>query len=91
MPIMITSDLAGATQDDYEHLAAALLPVLKAAGGFIAHAAGPIDGGYQVSELWESEGAHRAWFEAHVIPSLPAGAPRPTVAIRPITSVVTND
>jgi hypothetical protein len=65
--------------------------VLKAAGGFIAHAAGPIDGGYQVSELWESEGAHRAWFEAHVIPSLPAGAPRPTVAIRPITSVVTND
>jgi len=91
MPIMITSDLAGATQDDYEHLAAALLPVLKAADGFIAHAAGPMEGGYQVSELWESEEAHRAWFEAHVIPCLPAGAPRPTVTIRPITSVVTND
>jgi hypothetical protein len=53
--------------------------------------AGPIEGGYQVSELRESEEAHRAWFEAYVIPSLPAGAPRPTVAMRPITGVVTND
>ena len=91
MPIMITSDLAGATQNDYEHLAAGLLAALKAANGFIAHAAGPIEGGYQVSELWESEEAHRAWFEAYVVPFLPAGAPRPTVAMRPITSVVTND
>jgi heme-degrading monooxygenase HmoA len=91
MPIMMTSDLAGATHDDYEHLAAALLAALKAADGFIAHAAGPIEGGYQVSELWESEEAHHAWFETHVIPSLPAGAPRPTVAIRPIASIVTRD
>ena len=91
MPIMITSDLAGATQNDYEHLAAGLLAALKAADGFIAHAAGPIEGGYQASELWKSEEAHRDWFEAYVIPFLPAGAPRPTVAMRPITSVVTND
>jgi hypothetical protein len=40
--------MPGTTQRDYEQLAAALLPVLQAADGFIAHAAGPI-------------GSHHAW------------------------------
>ena len=41
MTIMMTSDMPGTTQSGYERLAAALLPVLQAADGFIAHAAGP--------------------------------------------------
>jgi heme-degrading monooxygenase HmoA len=85
MTIMMTSDMPGTTQGDYEQLAAALLPVLQATDGFIAHAAGPIDGGYQVTELWESEAAHSAWVASHVLPAMP-----PIVTTRPITKIATR-
>jgi len=90
MTIMMTSDMPGTTQGDYERLAAALLPVLQAADGFIAHAAGPIDGGYQVTELWESEGAHSAWVASHVLPAMPPGATPPIITTRPITTIATR-
>ncbi len=76
MTIMMTSNMPGTTQGDYERLAATLLPMLRAADGFIAHAAGPIDGGYQVTELRESEAAHSAWIASHVLPAMPPGPPR---------------
>jgi heme-degrading monooxygenase HmoA len=90
MTIMMTSDMPGTTQGDYEQLAAALLPVLQTADGFIAHAAGPVDGGYQVTELWESEAAHSAWFAAHIAPAMPPGATPPILTIRPITKITTR-
>ena len=90
MTIMITSDMPGTTQGDYEQLAAALLPRLQTTDGFIAHAAGPTDGGFQVTELWESEAAHRAWFAGHVAPAMPPGAKPPTIATRPITKITTR-
>jgi heme-degrading monooxygenase HmoA len=90
MTIMMTSDMPGTTQGDYEQLAAALLPVLQAADGFIAPAAGPVDGGYQVTELWESEAAHSAWFAAHVARAMPPGATPPIITIRRITKIATR-
>ena len=44
----------------------------------------------QVSELWEFERAHGAWFEAHVRPSMPPGA-TPDITFRPITKTATRD
>jgi heme-degrading monooxygenase HmoA len=73
--ILMTSDMPGVTEQDYERLASALLSSLRASDGFISHAAGPVDGGYRVTEVWESEEAHRAWFETNVLPTLPPGAP----------------
>jgi heme-degrading monooxygenase HmoA len=90
MTIMMTSDMPGTSQGEYEQLAAALLPVLQAADGFIAHAAGPVEGGYRVTELWESEAAHSAWFAAHVAPAMPPGAILPIITTRPITTIATR-
>jgi hypothetical protein len=90
MTIMMTSDMPGTTQADYEQLAAALLPVLQAADGFIAHAVGPVDGGCQVTELRESQAAHSAWFAARVAPAMPPGAIPPIITIRPITKIATR-
>jgi len=67
-----------------------MLPALQAADGFIAHAAGPIDGGYQVTKLWESEAAHSAWVVSHVLPAMPPGAAQPIITTRPITKVATR-
>jgi heme-degrading monooxygenase HmoA len=90
MTIMMTSDMPGTSQGEYEQLAAALLPVLQAADGFIAHAAGPVEGGYRVTELWESEAAHSAWFAAHVAPAMPPAATLPIITTRPITTIATR-
>jgi hypothetical protein len=89
MTIMMTSDMPGTTQEAYDRLAAALLPILNTTDGFIAHAAGPIDGGFRVTELWESEDAHSAWYAAHVAPAMPSGA-TPNITTRPITSMATR-
>ncbi len=88
MTVLMTSEMPGTTQEAYDHLAVALLPILQSTDGFIAHAAGPVDGGFRVTELWESEAAHDAWFKAHVAPTMPADAPPPTVTFRPIVIVV---
>lgn len=90
MTVQMTSSMPGITQEGYERLAAALLPVLTTAEGFIAHAAGPVEGGYEVSELWASEAAHTAWFTTHVVPMMPAGAPRPDITFRPITRIASR-
>jgi heme-degrading monooxygenase HmoA len=90
MTIMMTSDMPGTTQGEYEQLAAALLPVLQAADGFIAHAVGPVEGGYQVTEPWESEAAHNAWSAAHVAPAMPPGDTPPIITTRPITKIATR-
>jgi hypothetical protein len=90
MTILMTSDMPGVTEEQYEHLAAALLSGLRSSDGFISHAAGPIDGGYRVTELWTSAEAHRAWFESTVLPMLPLDAAPPTVSTQPITTLATR-
>jgi hypothetical protein len=85
--VLMTSEMPGLTRDGYDRLASALLPILRTTVGFIAHAAGPVDGGFRVTELWESEEAHAAWFDAHVAPTLPAGSPPADISFRPIVHV----
>ncbi|MFD4373936.1 hypothetical protein [Streptomyces sp. NPDC058486] len=61
MPIIVTFDLPGAGQDLYEEVIA---QVTKGQGftrfadlpnpGLISHAAGPVDGGFRVTEVWET-------------------------------------
>jgi len=90
MTVLMTSEMPGTTREQYDGLAAALLPTLQATSGFISHAAGPVEGGYRVTELWESEQAHQAWFSAHVAPAMPAGATPPRITIQQITTVATR-
>lgn len=87
MTVMMNSEMPGITQADYDHLAVALLAKLQGAAGFISHAAGPVQGGFLVTELWESEDAHSAWFEAEVRPSMPADGPPPKISFRPIVNI----
>ncbi len=89
MTVLMTSEMPGVTDEGYQHLAAALVDTLVSSDGFISHAAGPTESGYRVTELWESEAAHHAWYSAHVVPAMPSGAPSPTITYRMITNVVT--
>ena len=84
MAVMITAELPGMTQELYERLAPYILEQVRENAGFIAHAAGPIEGGWQVTEIWTSQAQHDAWFSASVAPSIPEGVQQATRTVREI-------
>lgn len=91
MTILMTSQMPGVSEDGYRHLADALGPLLTQADGFIQHVAGPTDDGYLVTELWASAETHQRWYDAHVLPAIPAGAPQPVITVREITHVLNGN
>jgi len=84
MAVMITAELPGMTQEGYERLAPYILDQVRDNAGFIAHAAGPIEGGWQVTEIWTSEAQHDAWFSVSVASSMPEGVQPATRTVREI-------
>jgi hypothetical protein len=78
------------TQEQYVGMATGLFPLLKKSPGFIAHAGGPIPGGWQVTEIWESQEQHDAWMKGTVMPAMRAGGgATPNVLIQQVHTVVT--
>lgn len=55
----------------YDQMSAELAPHLKAAPGFLSHVCHPGDGGFVVTEIWETAQDHTDFFEANVKPNLP--------------------
>jgi hypothetical protein len=49
---------------------------LRSQPGFIFHADGPSDGGWQLVEAWESEADYLRFFETTIEPNLPPDAPK---------------
>jgi len=81
MPVLMTADMDGATQEMLEGMNAALDGPMKSAQGFVSHANGPVPGGWRVIEVWDSEDDFNAWFEANVKPILPEDTPMPSVKL----------
>jgi heme-degrading monooxygenase HmoA len=58
----------------YEQMSAGLAPHLAAAPGFRAHGAYPVEGGFVVTEIWDSAADHEAFFNSAIKPYLADGA-----------------
>ncbi|MCM1945207.1 MULTISPECIES: hypothetical protein [Streptomyces] len=88
MAIIVTFDLPGAGQDLYDTV---IDRVTQGQGftrfadlpnpGLLSHAAGPVDGGFRVTEIWESEEAlaHHARTFAPVLAALGHTDLKPTI------------
>jgi heme-degrading monooxygenase HmoA len=63
----------------YDQTASQLAGALRAADGFIAHAATADDDGVTVTELWADAVDWQRFFDAHVKPNVPAELPPPAV------------
>jgi quinol monooxygenase YgiN len=87
MPIMITAEVKGQTQEGYDHMLVALAESIKQAPGFILHTAHPVDGGWRVIEVWESKETANQFFAKHVAPNLPPGI-RPKRTLQELHSLV---
>jgi len=73
MPVLVTAEVPGQTQEGYDGMVTALGGALRQAKGFIAHFAAPTAGGWQVMELWETPEDASRFFANHVHGVLPDG------------------
>jgi heme-degrading monooxygenase HmoA len=79
MPVIVTTRLEGMPPQAYDQTAHHLADALRAADGFIAHAAAADDDGVTVTELWADAGDWQQFFDAHVKPNVPRDLPPPAV------------
>jgi hypothetical protein len=87
MPILVTADVPGQTQEKYDQMLAVLAPLLRQARGFIAHGAGPVAGGWRSFEIWDTAEDATQFFARHIHPNLPPGI-TPRRAILELHSLV---
>lgn len=68
MAILMRSELEGITAEQIEPFFTPLIEQLRFYPGFICQASGPISGGYQVTEVWETQEAHERWLREVIAP-----------------------
>ena len=73
MAIMVTAKMPGSSQEEADRFKDLLHDKLKQAPGFIFHADGPVDSGWQVVDAWESREDFDRWYETEVKPNLREG------------------
>ncbi len=73
MPVLMIAEVPNLTEEIYGGMVGQMMPLMRAANGFISHSGGPSPaGGWRVVEIWESEQDGQSWFEQNVRPNLPA-------------------
>jgi hypothetical protein len=88
MAVLMTAQLQGGTKEMIDGMTAQLEGPLRSAQGFILHTNGPVPGGWRVTEVWDSPADFEAWFEAHVKPAFPEGAPTPSITLDELNYVL---
>ncbi len=70
MAILMSAELPGITSEQFEVVFAPVIDQLKVYPGFIANASGPVPEGYQVIEVWDSQGDHERWVREVIMPTM---------------------
>ena len=71
MSVLVRLSASGMTTDMYDKASEQLTPRVLSAPGFVAHVAFVGDGGFHVSEIWESRDDFQNWFDNNVKPNVP--------------------
>ena len=70
MPVGIRLKFAGGTQASYDAAHGAMEIVTDPPAGMIVHSAGPVDGGWDVIDFWESREAFDTFVKDRLMPRL---------------------
>ncbi len=73
MPVLMTAEVPGQTQEGYDGMAMALSQAMRQANGFILHTSEQTPDGWRVIEVWESADDANQFFAKNVHPNLPPG------------------
>jgi hypothetical protein len=95
MAVAFVADFPGMTQEQYDSVAKEVAPgnnrATWAPGGLF-HFAGPVEGGWRVVQVWESEEAFHKFAEAKLVPAFQRTglAPMPPPQTWTIHNMITN-
>ncbi len=70
MAVVVVSEIEGGTQELYEKVNETAMPGGKLPDGGTVHIAGPIDGGWRVITVWDSEDQFNKFREETLVPAL---------------------
>ena len=84
MAVLIRHRADGMTAALYDEISPPLVADLKTQPGFLLHVTFDDATGFVVSELWESQEQHDAWFNAKVKPNLPFEVSQEVVALHSV-------
>ena len=91
MAVELRAEIRGMTREQYERAVAQVGDELRRAPGFVAHAAGPIDGGYRVVEIWGSREELERFLQQTILPMAQRiGLPPFQPQILPVDNVLTR-
>ncbi|MFZ2176253.1 MAG: hypothetical protein WAW17_19890 [Rhodococcus sp. (in: high G+C Gram-positive bacteria)] len=79
MSVVVRHHAPGMTADQYSAIADVTMGDIQSAHGFIAHYAFLEGDGLTVSEIWETQADHDAFFDEYIRPKLPQEIPTPAV------------
>lgn len=89
MAVLISSKVAGQTQEGYDAVLVAVKESIKRAPGFIMQCAHPVEDGWNVTEVWNSKQEADNWFAKTVVPHLPPGI-HPKRSYQELYNVITS-
>lgn len=92
MAVLMRAEISGMAEEQFQVVFAPLIEQLKVYPGFIVHASGPLTGGYQVTEVWESQAAHERWVSEVIAPTMQrAGLTQPpAIQYQPLARFFTS-
>jgi hypothetical protein len=93
MAIAVMQDFPGGTQEQYDQINDQVLAQLDLGGhtpkGCLFHTAGPIEGGWRVLDVWESQDALNTFLGVLGPIGQSAGIAQPQVTIWPLHNILT--
>ena len=91
MAVELRAEIRGMTKAQYDQAISQVQDQLRRAPGFVSHAAGPIDGGYRVVEIWESRAEMERFLQQTIMPMAQrVGLPPFEPQVLPVDNVVTR-
>ena len=68
MAVELVAEIRGMTKTQYDQAISQVQDQLRQAPGFMGHAAGPMEGGYRVTELWNSREECERFMQQTIMP-----------------------
>ena len=88
MAVLMTARIPGGTKEMIDGITSQLREALRNSPGFVTHVDGPVNGDWQVVEVWDSREQFETWFENRVRPAFPEGAPTPEMTFSEVNEVI---
>ena len=89
MSVMMISEVSGQSPHGYDGMLALVGDALREAPGFVMHVSHPVEAGWRIVEVWNSQEDAARFFAAHVAPHLPDSI-RPKLSFQPLHSLLTS-